>query len=278
MSKFDKKQNFQAFYLRDVPRRFSLLPQVVRAGFLYEKQHRVQRTFESCNFSFILSGNGTYVHQGRVIPVIAPCLILQWPGEPMDYGPDKTWNEVFLVYSADVFERFKQVNLMDISNPVMPISDLDGVHLHSTKLQKLLHQPIFDADKIDECAYSLFLSARTSVFPDSNSPARIARLEKFLSDKIGAPIDCEALAKEFGTSLSSLRRYWRLYHNTETFQDFRDAIFKSRACHLLVETDKPIHTIATELNFTDPFYFSRKFTTLVGMSPSKYRESNRIEL
>lgn len=278
MNTSKNKQNFQAYYLRDVHRRFSLLPQIVYAGFLNEKQQRVKRMFDTCSFSFVLSGTGTYIHRGRVIRVMAPCLLLQWPGELMDYGPDKAWDEAFLSYSVDEFENFKRAKLIDTDNPVIPISDLESVHLQIARLQQLLHQSTFDADKIDECAYSLFLAARTSTHGDTQASARIARLEKFLSDKIGVPIDCEALAKEFGMSLSSLRRYWRLYHSQETFQDFRDSVFKSRACRMLVETDKPINAIASELNFADPFYFSRKFTALIGVSPSEYRHVNRIDL
>lgn len=278
MNTSKNKQNFQAYYLRDVHRRFSLLPQIVYAGFLNEKQQRVKRMFDTCSFSFVLSGTGTYIHRGRVIRVMAPCLLLQWPGELMDYGPDKAWDEAFLSYSVDEFENFKRAKLIDTDNPVIPISDLESVHLQIARLQQLLHQSTLDADKIDECAYSLFLAARTSTHGDTQASVRIARLEKFLSDKIGVPIDCEALAKEFGMSLSSLRRYWRLYHSQETFQDFRDSVFKSRACRMLVETDKPINAIASELNFADPFYFSRKFTALIGVSPSEYRHVNRIDL
>ena len=37
-----------------------------------------------------------------------------------------------------------------------------------------------------------------------------------------------------------------------------------------------IGDIASELKFADPFYFSRKFTALIGVPPSEYRRANRI--
>jgi len=44
---------------------------------------------------------------------------------------------------------------------------------------------------------------------------------------------------------------------------------------LLLETNKSVATIAYELDFADPSYFTRLFKKIVGMSPSDYRESVR---
>ena len=270
-------QMFHSYFLRDAPRRFSLLPPIMYAGFLAEKRHRVERLFDTCSFSFVLSGRGTYVHRGRVIRVTPPCLLLQWPGEPMNYGPDVAWDEAFLTYSGDLLETFRKCGFMDLDNPVRPISDPEGVRVQADRLRQLLQRAAPDADRVDDCGYSLLLAALTSAPADlAKVPARIARIEQLLEEGIGAFIDCEALARKCGMSLSSLRRYWRLYHGRETFQDYRDSVFRFRACRLLVETDKPICDIAPELNFADPFYFSRKFTALIGVPPSEYRRANRI--
>lgn len=43
------------------------------------------------------------------------------------------------------------------------------------------------------------------------------------------------------------------------------------ACQLLDFTDLPVNEIAEKLAFDDPFYFSRLFKKTMGMSPSKYR-------
>lgn len=42
---------------------------------------------------------------------------------------------------------------------------------------------------------------------------------------------------------------------------------------LLIETNKPIATIAYELEFQDPSYFARLFKKLVGLTPTEYRKS-----
>jgi len=44
---------------------------------------------------------------------------------------------------------------------------------------------------------------------------------------------------------------------------------------LLKNTDKTIKEIAYEMNFEDPYYFSRLFKRKTGVSPSKYRKQNQ---
>jgi AraC-like DNA-binding protein len=48
-----------------------------------------------------------------------------------------------------------------------------------------------------------------------------------------------------------------------------------RACELLDTTSMPIKVIASELGFTDPLYFSRQFSHVMGMPPARYRNSHR---
>ncbi len=54
----------------------------------------------------------------------------------------------------------------------------------------------------------------------------------------------------------------------------RDSLRMAEACHLLLNSRKPVSLIGEELGYTDPMHFSRRFSDLVGQSPSQYR-SNR---
>ncbi|HVS95503.1 MAG TPA: helix-turn-helix transcriptional regulator, partial [Puia sp.] len=44
-----------------------------------------------------------------------------------------------------------------------------------------------------------------------------------------------------------------------------------KACQYLLHTELRIKEIACKLGFEDPFYFSRMFHKLMGMSPNQYR-------
>jgi AraC-like DNA-binding protein len=43
----------------------------------------------------------------------------------------------------------------------------------------------------------------------------------------------------------------------------------------LERTDRTVGQIATDVGYSDPFYFSRHFRRVHGMSPSRYREERR---
>lgn len=44
------------------------------------------------------------------------------------------------------------------------------------------------------------------------------------------------------------------------------------ACKLLRSTKRTVQEIGAELGYEDPFYFSRAFRKVMGVSPRKYRD------
>lgn len=77
MEKRAKRMEEQTKHLTPYRRMFSLLPRIGSIGFLPSKRDRIQQTFASCNFSFILRGRGDYLFQGERLAVEAPCMLIQ---------------------------------------------------------------------------------------------------------------------------------------------------------------------------------------------------------
>jgi AraC-like DNA-binding protein len=50
-----------------------------------------------------------------------------------------------------------------------------------------------------------------------------------------------------------------------------------KACQYLLLSKIPIKDIATNLGIDDPYYFSRMFSKLMGISPNDYRKRNKSE-
>ena len=50
-----------------------------------------------------------------------------------------------------------------------------------------------------------------------------------------------------------------------------------RACAMLVGTDLSIQEISNSVGFEDPFYFSRAFKEIKGLSPRQYANRKRTE-
>lgn len=276
MDKRFKIMDGKTRHLSPLSREISLLPPVASIGFLPAKRERIRQTFDSCNFSFIMQGRGDYVLRGKRWSVEAPCLLIQWPGEPMDYGPESEWSELYFIYPPDSFGLLRASGLMTPEIPVREMRNIGSIGEKAAVLQRELEGEELSADRIDLLCYDLLLETRLKSRESILEHSRIPEIRSRLERSPGRDIDCAALAAEFGMSLSSLRRYWRRYHGEESFSDYRNSCFLRKSCRLLVETNLRVKEIALELEFSDPFYFSRKFRHLAGISPLEYRRRNQM--
>ncbi len=132
-------KNFTAFTAAML-RHFSLLPNVNQIGFMPEKKEQVDWVFDSCNFSFILQGQGEYLCRGRRYAVNAPCMLIQWPDEPMSYGPDTFWSEMYFIYPGDTLAIWMEAGLLDLDHPVRKMHNAERVLEQSMELYDLLQQ------------------------------------------------------------------------------------------------------------------------------------------
>lgn len=261
-------------HLRPLPRSCPLLPQINTIGFLPRKWERMNHTFDTCNFSFILRGCGELRFRERAYRIEAPCFFFQLPNERFDYAPDSYWDELFLIYDAEDCGEFLRLGFLNPDRPVRKLNDAAGILKDAETLELMLQRENLSADRVDLFCYSMLLK---SVLANDNAELEtslIPQIRRRLAQNFGAEPDIRAIAAEFGMSISTLRRYWLRHHGPESFSAYRAARFLQESCHLLVETPLPIKSIAARLGFDDACYFSRKFRRLLGMTPKEYRRRN----
>lgn len=264
-------------HLGHMPRIFKSDIPVESIGFLYEKKDRIQHDFKSYNFSFILRGRGDYILRGKRHEVIAPCVITQWPDEPMDYGPDKnTWFEVYFIYGKAAGERLKDKGFFSENHPIWHISDPQNLMKKLRELQALSfkHEAVADrADLICEAMIMESLLAKTAA-PLGHGEDKIRRAANMIRKDFVKEYDYEELAESSGMSLSTFRRLWLKYIGMPPAK-YRSHLLLQEACRMIVESEKPMKEIASELGFDDQLYFSRRFHKLTGETPTDYRRINR---
>ncbi len=268
--KFNQMQDF-AKHTATLPRNYAMLPQVASIGHLPHKTVRMEKTFDSCNFSFILAGEGEYIFRGRPLEVKAPCLLTQWPGEPMNYGGVPEWYEIYLIYEPGSYQRFADSGLLTPEHPVRPIYNIGAVIEKWERLKTLIESEQEYGDEIDLACYSMILKGLSQDAPERNDPV-IATIKKYLAEVPGREINNHALARMLGMSVSTLRRYWLRHEGPTTFAGHRRQLFLHESCRLLIETNLQIKEIAISLGIDDQYYFSRKFHQSAGMTPTAYRK------
>lgn len=253
-----------------------MLPGIDSIGFLPAKRDRVRRTFDSCNFSFILQGRGEYILRGERYAVETPSILIQWPGEAMDYGPYERWTELYFIYPREAFSALTASGLMQLESPVRQLANPGAIMEKAEQLQEALTSQELNADWIDLLCYNMLLESWGKNGGGISPDAKLQTIRRRLEASLGTDIDGFALASELGMSLSSLRRYWRRNHGPETFQEYRNSLFLCKSCRLLVETSLQVKEIAEKLSLSDHYYFSRKFHQLSGMTPMEYRKKHQI--
>lgn len=249
---------------------------VAHVGFLPGKRYRVRHGFRSCNFSFILSGHGTYAWQGRLLEVRAPCVLTQRPGIACDYGPIGAWDELFIIYPATCEAQLRFSGFIDPERPLW--------HLGPNQLQPLLlelrqlgaHSPP-QADRLDRVCERLVLESLLAAKSGSAPQDAIARVRALVEADCLRDHDFTTLAKAEGLSFPHFRRLWRQAVGLPP-ERFRSGLRMALACRLLVEGATPVAQIARTIGFPDPLHFARRFRQLVGEPPSAYRERYRLAL
>jgi transcriptional regulator GlxA family with amidase domain len=97
---------------------------------------------------------------------------------------------------------------------------------------------------------------------------------RHLRENLDHRLDIETMARVAGWAPSDFSAVFRRQTKTTPLA-FLNRLRVQRARGLLKETDGTIREIGARVGLSDPFCFSRLFRQLVGMPPSRYRETYR---
>lgn len=97
---------------------------------------------------------------------------------------------------------------------------------------------------------------------------------QFMQDHLKGNISLEELSRAHNYSTS---RFSNLFKQKTGYApiDYFIQMKMQQACQQLDFTTHSIKSIAYDLGFEDPYYFSRRFRKVIGISPNKYREINK---
>jgi AraC-like DNA-binding protein len=95
-----------------------------------------------------------------------------------------------------------------------------------------------------------------------------------MQENINGNISLKELCRQYNYSVS---RFSSLFKQKTGYSpiDYFIQMKMQRASQQLNFTDQSIKTIAMNMGFDDPYYFSRRFRKIMGASPKLYRESHK---
>lgn len=263
---------------RPIPRRFPARFKVVTIGHPRKTvQDQTRTTFDTLNFSFILAGGGYCLRAGQVVEVQAPSLLIEWPGEPLEYGPTEKygfWEEFYLIFDRSQVPDFLAAGLLksgeflrELGHPALARKWMDEIK-QVTQGEATPEK----ADRLDRLCELLLVDTLPPTLPsETNAVERSVReVYRQVMQSFSKEPDFEKLAQQAGLSYSSFRRHWTSIFGLPP----RRSLIRRRAesaCELLVNSSLTIAEISEKVGFNDPLYFSRSFHRETGMSASHYR-------
>jgi AraC family transcriptional regulator, arabinose operon regulatory protein len=224
-----------------------------------------------------VSGGG-WIDVAGVRHRVVPSTVVVIPGgTPHSYGAsvDNPWTIWWChIRGSDVGELTAATEAT-VERPVISVRSVD-------RLVALLDEMVSGLERDQSparllrtagAAWKLMTVLATDrVTPEVGDP--LHRAMAFLADRLDSTIPVPELAGLVGVSASHLSALFHratgggvLAHHT--------ALRMARARHLLDTTELSVQQIASEIGYQDPFYFSRHFRKMHGVSPSAYRENRK---
>ena len=121
---------------------------------------------------------------------------------------------------------------------------------------------------------SLLLYRNRLLPSDQRSNPRRANVEaaiEYMQNHLNENLRLEDFARQAGMSVSHFSERFRRQTGQSPMAYFIHLRMRL-ACRLLDLSGKPVKTVALEIGYRDPYYFSRIFKKSMGISPDKYRE------
>jgi len=128
----------------------------------------------------------------------------------------------------------------------------------------------FMADLAHCTDYRLLSSAKLQSFDDEASLERINSIVNRLMENPAQAPSLSDFAAQFGMTESRFSRFFRRATGNN-FIDFVNRVRISRACLLLMETNRYITSICYDVGFNNVANFNRRFLEIKGMTPRDFR-------
>ncbi|MBP3962525.1 AraC family transcriptional regulator [Paenibacillus lignilyticus] len=244
--------------------------------------------FEVC---YVTEGEGYYYESDREYPLLQGTMFFSRPGM---WHQIKSRTGLALLYVAyEIDEARSKREAVDRylqllhNNRIVVAQAEDSITAQTWRtllaLCKQDHYMVKEAVRCFACAllisfYSEFSeSTEYEDLPDKQQvPAYLQRAKLFIEDNLTLSLNLQQLS---GYLHITERHLSRLFAEKvgQTFSHYVQERRVQKAIELLLETDWTISRIAVETGFESIHYFTRVFTSKVGVPPGKFRRSQLSE-
>ncbi len=198
------------------------------------------------------------------------------------YGSDESnpWTIYWIHFGGELLPYFNQSKAVQTHYKPFHIRSSDEIVSQFSKIYRTLELG-YSIDNLmfaNMClTYFLTLFIFNAKHYKTNPADKIHCIDSailYMQDNIHQNLTLNELCSHYNYSAS---RFSSLFKQKTGYApiDYFIQMKMQKATQLLDFTDRSIKDIALTFGFDDPYYFSRRFSKIIGMSPKKYRSINK---
>lgn len=232
------------------------------------------RTLASHALVIITEGKGRIWGVGGIrtsVELSSPSYFWVPPGVSHGYGPTASgWTEHWILFSGATTSAFTQLGILTPNDALSPreFRGADVVPLFAQLRAALEREG--PAGDLGASAVSLQIIANLTAAAGGAEDAAISAIR----EQAYQPLTLAMQARVLGISHEELYRRVQAATGLSP-KEFIIHLRLQRAQGLLAETELPIQEVARMSGYDDPAYFSRFFSSRVGMPPSTFRTQQK---
>jgi AraC-like DNA-binding protein len=228
---------------------------------------------------FVTEGTGRYVDEAnpRPVGIAAPAVIWLFPGVAHRYGPvGGGWREHWTLFEGVATRGYEALGMWSRATPVASSIGADfGDRIASefARLRRVLSIPERRAPAMAAAiVHGLVATAAEATGRGSREAARSV-VESLVATAF-TRLSVAERAREFGLPNEDALRAAVEEASGMTPHELVIQTRLARAQELLATTSADVGSIARQVGYDDPAYFSRLFSTRVGIPPVEFRRQN----
>ncbi len=237
------------------------------------------RTLQEYQLLYTAEGEGVF-QSAHCKPTIVRQgdLFMLFPGEWHTYRPvkEKGWKSYWIGFKGKNIDDRVKHNFLSPEKPIYHVGfSNEIIDLYEEAYRTALEEAAYSQQTLAGIVnhligvmYSLernIMLSKNSVHVDLVNKARLR-----IREGLEANVTIQQIAQALGVSYSSFRKLFK-EHTGFAPAMYQQNLRLQRAKELLSTTDESIKEIAYRLNFESPDYFSAKFKSQTGLTPSEFR-------